>query len=41
MAAALFLSNRQFDPARTPGLDWFLALLGAVLAWLLWPGATY
>jgi hypothetical protein len=39
MAAALFPHHRQLDPARIPGLDWLLALLGAVLACLLWPGA--
>ena len=39
MVAALFLHHRQFEPARSAGLDWFLALLGAALAYLLWPGS--
>jgi len=39
MAAALFPHRRPFEPARVPGLDWLLALLGATLAYLLWPGA--
>ncbi len=38
MTAALFPPNRPLDPTRIPGLDWLLALMGAVLAYLLWPG---
>lgn len=35
--AAHFL--RRYDPSHAPSLDWLLVLIGALLAWALWPGA--
>jgi hypothetical protein len=32
---------RRHDLAHAPSLDWLLALAGALLAWLLWPGAIH
>ncbi len=34
--AAHFL--RRYDPSHAPSLDWLLVLIGALLAWALWPG---
>ena len=38
MAPTLFLHTRRLDLAHASALDWLLALLGAVLAFLVWPG---
>ena len=38
MAPTLFLHARRLDLARASALDWFLAILGAILAFLVWPG---
>jgi len=40
MVPILILHDRRLDPARAPALDWLLAILGAVLAYLFVPGSS-